>query len=181
MLFIDAVCFVVKGLDERLKIPQRYVFNAIVSLFGRDMEPNICPLLTFADGAEPAVLASLDESNIHFGEKLKFTNSALFAENQLDAEMSLSQMFWEIGCKCFDIFLKHVIQLKTRSIDQTKNISEENERLKTKIALKPDCLSVVEYLDLLIEFEKTEKKHGYSTRIKILEGMKRNTSVKKDV
>ena len=78
-------------------------------------------------------------------------------------------------------FLKHIIQLKTKSIDQTKNISEENERLKTKIALKPDSLSVVEYLDLLIEFEKTEKKHGYSNRIKILEGMKRNTPVKKGV
>ena len=114
ILFIDAVCFVVKGLDERLKIPQRYVFNAIVSLFGRDMEPNICTLLTFADGAEPAVLASLDESNIHFGEKFKFNNSALFAENQLDAEMSLSQMFWEIGCKCFDIFFKTHYSIKNK-------------------------------------------------------------------
>lgn len=82
VLFIDAVCFIVKAPDARLTVSQRYIFSSIMSLFGKDIESNICTLITFADGAEPPVLASLKEANLPFGSTFQFNNSALFAENK---------------------------------------------------------------------------------------------------
>lgn len=66
LLNIDAVCFIVKAPDARLTHNQTYIFRSIMSLFGKDNESNICTLITFADGAEPPVLASLKESNLPF-------------------------------------------------------------------------------------------------------------------
>lgn len=134
VLFIDAVCFIVKAPDARLTVVQHYIFSSIMSLFGKDIESNISTLITFADGGAPAVLASLTESKLPFGEKFKFNNSALFAENKLDAKTSFSQMFWEMGCKSFDNFFEHIILLQTKSLSQTKNVLDEREQLKTVIS-----------------------------------------------
>ena len=134
VLFIDAVCFIVKAPDARLTVVQHYIFSAIMSLFGKDIESNICTLITFADGGAPAVLASLTESKLPFGEKFKFNNSALFAENKLDAKTSFSQMFWEMGCKSFENFFEHISQLETKSLSQTKNVLDEREQLKSVIS-----------------------------------------------
>lgn len=102
--FIDAVCFIVKAPDARLTVVQTYIFNSIMSLFGKDIESNICTMITFADGADPPVLASLEESKLPFGSTFNFNNSALFAENKDLKKNMLAPMFWEMGCKSFEVF-----------------------------------------------------------------------------
>lgn len=67
VLYIDAVCFIVKAPDARLTASQKYIFSSIMALFGKDIKSNICTLVTFADGAEPPVLASLTEAKLPFG------------------------------------------------------------------------------------------------------------------
>lgn len=47
-----------------------------MSIFGRDVESNICTLITFADGQQPQVLASLKEADVSFGEWLHFITLA---------------------------------------------------------------------------------------------------------
>ena len=109
-----------------------------MSLFGKDIESNICTLITFADGAKAPVLASLKESKLPFGEKFQFNNSALFAENKDDTHLSLSPMFWDMGCKSFGNFFAYIFNLKTKSLSQTKNVLDEREQLKTIISsLRP--------------------------------------------
>ncbi|XP_062572462.1 uncharacterized protein LOC134234415 [Saccostrea cucullata] len=134
VLFIDAVCFIVKAPDARLTVSQKYIFSSIMSLFGKDIESNICTLITFADGAEPPVLASLTEANLPFGSTFQFNNSALFAENKNLSVTSLSPMFWEMGCRSFQKFFDQLGKFETRSLSQTKDVLEEREQLKTIIA-----------------------------------------------
>lgn len=55
-----------------------------MSLFGKDIESNICTLITFADGANPPVLASLSEANLPSDSYFQFNNSALFADNNIN-------------------------------------------------------------------------------------------------
>lgn len=133
VLFIDAVCFIVKAPDARLTVSQRYIFSSII-LFGKDIESNICTLITFADGAEPPVLASLKEANLPFGSTFQFNNSALFAENKKLTTTSLSPMFWEMGCSSFQKFFDQLSHFETKSLTQTKDVLKEREQLKTVIA-----------------------------------------------
>lgn len=134
VLYIDAVCFIVRAPDARLTTEQTYIFSSIMSLFGKDIKENICTLVTFADGAEPAVLASLNESGLPFGSLFNFNNSALFAQNKKAKNNSFSSMFWNMGCKSFEFFFIHISQLKTKSLCQTNDVLEEREQLKTMIS-----------------------------------------------
>ena len=132
VLYIDAVCFIVKAPDARLTITQKYIFTSIMSLFGKDIEENICTLITFTDGAEPPVLASLREAKIPFGTAFQFNNSALFADNKSSA--SLAPMFWEIGCSSFKNFFDKLSHFNTKSLVQTSDVLKEREQLKTVIS-----------------------------------------------
>ncbi|KAF3848257.1 hypothetical protein F7725_021285 [Dissostichus mawsoni] len=46
---IDAVCLVLKASDNRLSDRLMYVFDSVVSLFGKDIEKNIVALITHSD------------------------------------------------------------------------------------------------------------------------------------
>lgn len=132
--YIDAVCFIVKAPDARLTVEQKYIFSSIMALFGKDIESNICTLITFADGAEPPVLASLKESELPHEKTFNFNNSALFAENVELANNTLPPMFWEMGCKSLERFFKHIKDMKATSLSQTKSVLEEREQLKCIIS-----------------------------------------------
>lgn len=133
VLDIDAVCFIVKAPDARLTVVQKYIFSSIMSLFGKDIASNICTLITFADGANPPVIASLNESKLPFGSTFNFNNSALFAENKNLRQNLLSPMFWKMGFSSFESFFKHITELQTKSLRQTKSVLDERDHLKTII------------------------------------------------
>lgn len=131
--FIDAVCFIVSATDARLTSLQKYIFNTLMSLFGKNIESNICTMITFADGAKPPVLASLVESKLPFGSTFIFNNSALFANKKDLENNALASMFWEMGYFSFQSFFKYIRDLKTKCLCQTKNVLEKREHLKTVI------------------------------------------------
>lgn len=101
-----------------------------MALFGKDIESNICTLITFADGAEPPLLDSLKESPLPYNKIFNFNNSAMFTKNVDLVNNTLSSMFWEMGCRSLGLFFKHIKGLKAISLSQTKNVLEERERLK---------------------------------------------------
>ncbi|KAJ8251444.1 hypothetical protein GJAV_G00221420 [Gymnothorax javanicus] len=61
---IDAVCLVVRASQNRLTDAQVYIFDAILSLFGKDVENNIMVLITFSDGGKPNVLEAIDKAGV---------------------------------------------------------------------------------------------------------------------
>lgn len=103
-----------------------------MSLFGKDIKSNICTIITFADGANPPVIASLNEANLPFGSTFTFNNSALFAKNK-HTENKLSPTYWKMGCSSFESFFKHLGEMKTKSLRQTKSVLDERDNLKTVI------------------------------------------------
>uniref|UniRef100_A0A3B4TPB0 Septin-type G domain-containing protein n=1 Tax=Seriola dumerili TaxID=41447 RepID=A0A3B4TPB0_SERDU len=85
---IDAVCFVVQSALARLTHTQRYIFDAILSIFGKNIASNIMALVTFADGKLPPVLEAIKAAEIPCARKtdgsilhFKFNNSVVFAKN----------------------------------------------------------------------------------------------------
>ncbi|XP_059197148.1 uncharacterized protein LOC131977739 [Centropristis striata] len=62
---IDAVGLVLKANENRLSDRMRYIFDSVVSLFGKDMEKKIVALITHSNGRKPTnVLEALETANI---------------------------------------------------------------------------------------------------------------------
>ena len=93
---LNAICFVVYANSVRFTATQKYMFDSMLSIFGKDLEKKIYVLATFADAKDPPVLEALKEYNVPYDRVMKFNNSALFANNK-DTKDKLSENFgiWE--------------------------------------------------------------------------------------
>jgi DNA polymerase III delta prime subunit len=130
---IDAVCFILKAPDSRLTSTQKYIFEAILSLFGNDIKDNICTLITFADGQTPPVLAgleALEHKSLPYELYFTFNNSALYAENTATDQNNLSSTFWEMGLRSCKSFFDHLVTLQTKSLLLTSEVLAQRQRLE---------------------------------------------------
>uniref|UniRef100_A0A8C4TJF6 AIG1-type G domain-containing protein n=1 Tax=Erpetoichthys calabaricus TaxID=27687 RepID=A0A8C4TJF6_ERPCA len=140
---INAVCFVVQASQARLTHTQKYIFDSILSIFGKDIANNILVLITFADGQRPPVLDAITESNIPFSKDekgsplfFKFNNSALFANNdETNSSDSLmfDKMFWDMGAKSMEGFFNSLEKMDDKSLALTKEVLKERRHLETAV------------------------------------------------
>ncbi|KAE8285532.1 hypothetical protein D5F01_LYC16990 [Larimichthys crocea] len=62
---INAVGLLLKASDNRLSDRLRYIFDSVVSLFGKNLEKNIVALITHSNGVTPEnALKALEDANI---------------------------------------------------------------------------------------------------------------------
>lgn len=148
VLELDAVCFVVQSALARLTPSQRYVFDSVLSIFGKDIAENIRVLVTFADGQRPPVLAAITESGVPCPEEkgaplhFKFNNSALFACNKTsdkgedeedeedEKDDDFDVMFWNMGNKSMKRFFVALNKMQTKSLTLTKEVLTERKQLE---------------------------------------------------
>ncbi|XP_059201108.1 uncharacterized protein LOC131980820 [Centropristis striata] len=148
---IDAVCFVAQSSLARLTPTQKYVFDSVLSIFGKDVAENIRILVTFADGQKPPVLEAINAAGVpcpktkgglpvHF----KFDNSALYADNKSSAAGCNSdddedegggfhQMFWDMGTKSMKRFFVALNVIETKSLKMTKEVLKERKQLENSV------------------------------------------------
>uniref|UniRef100_A0A667ZC03 AIG1-type G domain-containing protein n=1 Tax=Myripristis murdjan TaxID=586833 RepID=A0A667ZC03_9TELE len=142
---IDAVCFVTQASLSRLTPTQKYVFDSVLSIFGKDVAEKIQMLVTFADGQRPPVLKAVNVSGVpcpktdaglpvHF----KFNNSAL------------------MGAKSMKNFFTALDQITTKSLQMTKEVLKERKQLET--AVEGLQLQVKDGLAKLEEIKMTKQK-----------------------
>uniref|UniRef100_A0A8C4TLN0 AIG1-type G domain-containing protein n=1 Tax=Erpetoichthys calabaricus TaxID=27687 RepID=A0A8C4TLN0_ERPCA len=140
---INAVCFVVQASQVRLTHTQKYIFDSILSIFGKDIANNILVLITFADGQRPPVLDAITECNIPFqkdekGRPLffKFNNSALFANNDESNSsdgLMFDKMFWDMGAKSMEGFFNSLEKMDDKSLALTKEVLKERRCLEMAV------------------------------------------------
>ncbi|KAG7332549.1 hypothetical protein KOW79_004383 [Hemibagrus wyckioides] len=156
ILTLDAVCFVVQSALARLTHTQKYIFEAILSIFGKDIANNITVMITFADGQKPPVLEAIKAADIPCGKKedgtllhFKFNNSALFAQNiDLDDEDNFDEMFWKMGKGSMKRFFNHLGTMETKSLQLTKEVLSERKTLETVVdGVQPLIQTGLEKLD----------------------------------
>ncbi|XP_053571492.1 uncharacterized protein LOC128661238 [Bombina bombina] len=151
---IDAVCFVVQASLARLTHTQKYIFNSVFSIFGKDIKDNILILINFSDGERPPVLEAIKTAEIPYSEDsnrdpvhFKFNNSALFANNQT-SNVSFNQMFWDMGKDSMKAFFNSLNQMTTKSLKLTKEVLKERKQLEVTLqALHPQIKSGLVKLD----------------------------------
>ena len=76
---LDGIGFVTQASLARLTPVQKYMFDSILAMFGKDMASNIFMMVTFADGNKPLVLDVIKAAAIPFQKSFKFNNSAVYA------------------------------------------------------------------------------------------------------
>ena len=136
---IDAVGFVVQAALPRLTHTQTYIFDSVLSLFGKDIKDNIFLFLTFADGQKPAALAALELAKIPYRSYFKFNNSAMFVDSGANAsddddEENFDEMFWKMSNKSYKKFLhSHLDIVEAKSLVLTKTVLEKRSQLETFI------------------------------------------------
>ena len=165
---INAVCLVIKSSDNRLTACQKYIFNCVFDLFGKDTKDIFIAMLTFCDGGKPQALASLTDKSCLFSDMIKnrgndwyfkFNNSAIFEK---DIEDILNLAYWNIGMDCFQNFNQKLDNLPTITLDQTKTVLNERSRLSKNV----DLLSK----KLKDGLNQTETIKGYFKMISELKG-----------
>ncbi|XP_028397231.1 uncharacterized protein LOC114521042 [Dendronephthya gigantea] len=161
---IDAICFLVLAGVPRLTHTQRYVFDSILSMFGKDIQKNISVLFTFADGDTPQALPSLQNAGILGKEDLYFplNNSALFADNSgSNANKVFASMFWSMGMNSFETFFICLNKMESRSLVLTKEVLQERAQLEVRVNGLQDMINRgLNTLSRLQQKERIFKQHA---------------------
>ena len=153
---IDAVGFVVQSSLPRLTKSQKYTYDSVLSVFGKNFLGNIFMLLTFSDGQRPQVLDSLKEADFPCEDKyFKFNNSALYATNiepQDDdqSEFKFNRKFWKMSYTSYKQFLDHLNTVEPISLSMSKETLYKKQQLQVCLAgLQIDIQLALNKLDQL--------------------------------
>lgn len=155
---INGIGFVIQASLARLTPTQKYIFDAVLTKFGKDIGDNIFLMTTFADANEPPVLKSVSEGGINYKENFKFNNSAIFASNT--DKSKFNSMFWEMGAQSFADFFKHFTVAESKSLSLTRQVLQEREQLETLLpGLQQQIKSGLSKLDEIEQEQRVLKQH----------------------
>ncbi|KAK1784781.1 hypothetical protein P4O66_003452 [Electrophorus voltai] len=147
---IDAVCFVIQASLARLSPTQKYIFDSVLSIFGKDIAENIMIMVTFAHGTDIPALEAISAAEVPCQKNKKglpthfsFNNSALYAQNvtiddsdnESDDEDNYSdttkqnEMTWASNFKKMKAFFRALKDSESRDLKMTIQVLEERERL----------------------------------------------------
>ncbi|KAK4015793.1 hypothetical protein OUZ56_030764 [Daphnia magna] len=144
---LDIIGFVAQASLPRLTPTQIYIFDSVLSIFGKDVEENIDFLLTFADGQNPPILSAIAAAGLPYPKEPgtglprhhKFNNSGFFCSNResgSDASNTaekFNRFFWRMGMENFQRFFSTLAAMKTKSLSLTKQVLEERRRLEATV------------------------------------------------
>ena len=124
---LHGIGFVVQAPLARLTQTQKYIFDAILAIFGKDIGKNVFMMMTFADGQNPPVLEAVKASKISYEEDFKFNNSALYSEGKQD---QINALFWEMEIKSLQKFFIKLGKMPAISLQLTRQVLDEREHLE---------------------------------------------------
>ncbi|KAE8285533.1 hypothetical protein D5F01_LYC16991 [Larimichthys crocea] len=164
---INAVGLLLKASDNRLSDRLRYIFDSVVSLFGKNLEKNIVALITHSNGVTPEnALKALEDANIKCakdeeGEIVHFMFDNLQPKEKTKKnEFSLNNAWrtTEEGMRQFTEFLK---ETGPQKLGTTMEVLNERIRL---MACIQNLQERVQYTELkhkeIRQTQEALKKHG---------------------
>ncbi|XP_058873352.1 uncharacterized protein LOC117404269 [Acipenser ruthenus] len=170
---IDAVCFVVQAALARLTQTQKYIFDSILSIFGKDIKNNIQVLVTFADGNPPPVLDAIKADGVpcpksdngvpvHF----KINNSVLFVPNARGSEYAdqdvCNKITWRMGSDNMKKLFDNLEKMETRSLLLTKEVLAERKQLEVTVEGLQTIIKVgLSKLDEIRETQAALERHKH--------------------
>nr|XP_024656441.1 uncharacterized protein LOC112431931 [Maylandia zebra] len=174
---VHAVCLVMKATDNRVSYRLKYVFDSLMSLFGKDVEKNIVALITHSDGM-PAknVLEALQAAKIKCAKNEKNLPAHFLFNNCLNTEITEENEFglntaWRVterGMNQFKVFLEKTPPQKLKTTVEVLN---------SQIRLKACIQNLQERIKFIEEKQKeiTETKEALNNYRKQMENNEKFT------
>ncbi|KAI4904365.1 hypothetical protein NFI96_007964, partial [Prochilodus magdalenae] len=156
---LDAVCLVLKASQNRVSDRQRYIFEAVLSLFGKDIEDIIVLFITHSDGGPPTnALESIKEGKIPCchddeDEPVHFLFNNRQSEKHAKKYEYVYKSSWEMAAGSIGEFFEFLKSRQRKSV--TLTVSVLNERMQLE--------ACVESLKERIKF--SEAKHSELTEV----------------
>ncbi|XP_034051783.1 uncharacterized protein LOC117532560 isoform X2 [Gymnodraco acuticeps] len=177
---IDAVCLVLKATECRLSDRLMYVFDSVVSLFGKDIEENIVALITHSDFMTPEnVLQALEDAKIRCAKDEKDQPVHFMFDNKQKTERNRKneralKYAWESTKDDICNFADFLIKTKP------KNLKETVEVLNSRISLTA-CIENLQERIEFIDLKQREIQQTQEALKKHEEDMKNNKDFKVEV
>ncbi|XP_038590424.1 uncharacterized protein LOC119914949 [Micropterus salmoides] len=167
---INAVGLVLKATENRLDDRLRYIFDSVVSLFGKDMEKNIVALITFSNGLTPEnALKALEAAKIKCAKNqpvyFLFNNRQNTERTQ--GNKSVLETAWETSTRGMNEFTAFMEKSGPQHLMTTVEV------LKTRIRLT----ACIQNLKERVEFTEQKQRENQQTQEALKkheEEMKRN-------
>ncbi|XP_067234500.1 uncharacterized protein [Chanodichthys erythropterus] len=136
---IDAVCLVIDASQTRLSDRQIYIFDAVQSLFGRDIAENIVLLFTHSSGAHPKnVLTAVKEAKIKCAVNDKKPVYFLFDNCQSDAANeeyeTIQEQSWKLSHSGMIRFFKFLENIKPKTLQMTQEVLQKRKQLEANVS-----------------------------------------------
>ncbi|XP_018545322.1 uncharacterized protein LOC108892317 [Lates calcarifer] len=170
---MNAVGLVMKATDNRLSDRQTYIFNSVVSLFGKNLEKNIIALITHSDGVTPEdALKALEAAKIKCARNEK-NQPVHFLFDNCQTKQRTEET---------DMVLKNAWKVTGRGMSQFTDFLEKSgpqklmttvEVLNSRIRLTA-CINNLQGRIKLIELKQTEITQTQEALKKHEEEMKKN-------
>ncbi|XP_038590427.1 uncharacterized protein LOC119914953 [Micropterus salmoides] len=170
---MDAVGLVLKATENHLSDRLRYIFDSVVSLFGKDMEKNIVALLTFSNGLIPEnPLKALKTGKIKCARNEKNQPVYFLFDNCQNTERtqgykSAFETAWETSMRGMNEFTYFLEKSEPRNMNTTVKVL--NSRIK--------LTACIQNLKERVEFTEQKQRENQQTQEALKkheEEMKRN-------
>ncbi len=141
----------------RLTPPQKYIFDAVLSIFGKDISNNLFLLDTCADAIDPPSSATVKAATIPFKKSFRFNSAAyLFTSTGIDFNSTL----WDMGLASFSDLFHHFSRAPPQSLALTREVLQEREQLENLIhGLQQQVRDSISKLDVIEQEESILKQH----------------------
>ena len=125
---LDGIGFIIKAPMAPLTRTQQYVFESVLSVFGKNVIGNIFLLVTFADAMQPPVIDAVKDAGVPFADYFKLDNSAFCASNGSSEKFNESD--WQKGRKRLEDFFNRFSEARAQSLQQSREVLQEREQLE---------------------------------------------------
>ncbi|KAK3566903.1 hypothetical protein QTP86_004751 [Hemibagrus guttatus] len=148
---IDAVCLVVKASENRLTDRQQYIFDAVLSLFGKDIENNIVIFITHSDGMPSKdALNAINRAGIPCRKNERNEPEHFLFNNRQTEERRpeynrFLQTVWDLTSDSLKYFFSSLKEQNRKSLEQTESVLNESKRFKACISNLQNRIASVEY------------------------------------
>ena len=128
---LDGIGFLIHSSSYRLTPLQKYIYDAVLGIFGNDVASNLFIMATFDDGTGniSQLMECLKVGNVNINNVFRFNNGALYTSSP-GAEAP-----WKLGTQSFREFFQVLAQTEMKTLNHSIKVLKERAELRADISV----------------------------------------------